>query len=53
MDHHDVASGSSERRVIQLKIAKVTEPNLVTEALAGADAIQVAKVTLSVMDVAL
>lgn len=37
----------------QLKIAKVTEPNLETEALASADAIQVAKVALSVMDVAL
>lgn len=52
MDLLDVASGSNEGRVSRLKIAKVIEPNLVTEALENADAIQVAEVALSVMDVA-
>lgn len=48
----DVASGSNEGRVSQLKIAKLIEPNLVTESLESADAIQVAEAALSVMDVA-
>ena len=49
----DFAGGSNEGRVIRPMIAKVIEPNLATEALENASALQAAEVTLLVMDVAL
>lgn len=49
----DVVDGSNEGLVIRPMIAKVIEPNLATEALENANALQAAGVALSVMDVAL
>lgn len=53
LDLLDIASGLNDDRVTRLRIVKVIEPNLATEALENANALQVAEMTLSVMDVAL
>lgn len=49
----DFAGGSNEGRAIRSMIARVIEPNLATEALENASALQAAEVALLVMDVAL